>query len=414
MLSIRKAFAAKDIEALNSLYQSHPTIPELPQTEELGFIWRYIEIVKEWIIIIEKMRIAVSKKDKDRIMDLLAQGKVLRIQWDQDLFKLAMEILKKQSEISYYKEKARETKSIGLIVIAIQKAEQYNPADPDIPELEQLKTSIREIIEECLVALNVLEKPQMEAILNKAKGLEITNDLIDTLQMLLYEMDDDSFEELQFKVALKLGDKKLLLKRTILKKQREVMNIPNAAEVFAIQKCPIMQDPATWSRKSFLSDLFSREDRLKTFFYWTKERIHKPMSKISDKKQVEECVEIFKNILCYMGDKEHKTPTSCAQSIIHSGIHNAILRDEIFLQIMKQLTNNPNPLSAQKGWILLGYCLRAFSPVVTQNYIDYFIRASAAHPEQLLILMYTKILFEPTNFMQLNEIRAMLSYEIRS
>ncbi len=414
LLDLRRAYVARDAEGVDKIMQARPAEVEgLKGNEEVGLMRKFVDITRECRVLIEKMRAAIVAKNRDRIMDLLAQGKVLRIQWDPELFKQAMDTLKKQSEIAYYKEKARETKSIGLIQLAIQKAEENNPADPDIKELQQLKNSIKEVVEECLVALNVLERSQMEAVLNKAKALEISNDLIDTLQMLLYEMDDDSFEELQFKVALKLDDKKLFLKRMILKKKREVMNVPKAEEVFSMERCPILQDVETWARKSFLSDLFGVEERRKTFLVWTNKRIHKPLSKISDKKQQEEAVEIFKNILCFMGDMEHKAPVSCAQSIIHSGIHNALIRDEIYLQLMKQLRGNPSEASVSRGWILTAYCLKSFAPAVTQNQVDYFIRSKAKCPEQLLMIMYTKILFEQNNFMQLNEIRTMLAYSMR-
>jgi len=410
LLLMRKAYVTKKIEELSDLLKKNQSFPDLPETDELENMRKFVEIQEDINELIKKMKQAILKKSKDLIMDLLAQGKLLKIQWDPELFKQAMEIIKRQSEIVYYKEKARTTKTIGLINLAIEKAEQYDPNDPDIPELHKLSNSVKDINEECLVALNVLEKPQMEEVLNKAKSLEITNDLIDTLQMLLYDMDDYSFEELQFKVALKLGDKKLLLKRLMLKKKREIFESPNAAIMFSFEKIPILQDPIEWSKKSFLSDMFGSEERKDSFLKWTQKKIHKPLSKITDKKLVEESCEIFKNIMCVMGDMEHKAPINCAQSIIHSGIHNGMLRDEIYLQIMKQLINNPKPDSVDKGWMLMAYCLRAFAPVATQNYVDYFIRSKAKHPEQLLVALYNKVMFEQANFMQLNEIRAMLAY----
>jgi len=71
---------------------------------------------------------------------------------------------------------------------------------------------------------------------------------------------------------------------------------------------------------------------------------------------------IHKSVLGYMGDKTMSFPATLAQDILQKGLEIPELVDEIYMQTMKQLTNNPKPESIARGWQLMCMCVGTFPP----------------------------------------------------
>lgn len=62
------------------------------------------------------------------------------------------------------------------------------------------------------------------------------------------------------------------------------------------------------------------------------------------------------------GDIKPDNEVQVIQSIIGSGINREELRDEIFVQCMRQATNNPNTESTERVWLLICLAIVAFQP----------------------------------------------------
>lgn len=76
---------------------------------------------------------------------------------------------------------------------------------------------------------------------------------------------------------------------------------------------------------------------------------------------------MFKNLCKYMTGESAKSDNEIRiiQSIIRHGIEKLELRDEIYIQLVRQLTNNPHSDYSLRLWILLGLVSAAFPPSKT-------------------------------------------------
>ncbi|XP_076666886.1 unconventional myosin 81F isoform X2 [Andrena cerasifolii] len=89
---------------------------------------------------------------------------------------------------------------------------------------------------------------------------------------------------------------------------------------------------------------------------------------------------VFRDLCKYLrGEMKLDQEIATIQSIIGYGIEREELRDEIFVQCMRQATNNPNPEWAERVWLLLCLAIVAFQPSkLLYKYFVSFLRKNLA------------------------------------
>lgn len=135
---------------------------------------------------------------------------------------------------------------------------------------------------------------------------------------------------------------------------------------------------------------------------WQKAPLTSPLLTLN-RSLKQNAVKIFKVIQHIMGERERDRPagipvhngSTCSlpssgslslleeeRWLISEGLTHGELRDEIYCQLMKQLTGNPNPEGVFKGWQILCVLLTAFPPSKNfETYLRSFMLQHTSHSE---------------------------------
>ncbi|OWR51390.1 hypothetical protein KGM_207563B, partial [Danaus plexippus plexippus] len=130
---------------------------------------------------------------------------------------------------------------------------------------------------------------------------------------------------------------------------------------------------------NFNKGIFRRKASVRDMLSWTSSSISAPMVGAEwDKTHKKAAIDLFRLVQIYMGDRKARpgmTLNSVAQDILHATFTNEKLRDELYVQLCRQTTENPLRDSLLRGWELLAVCLAfvppspAFQPALT-NYVN--------------------------------------------
>ncbi|XP_062935962.1 rho GTPase-activating protein 39 isoform X2 [Cynocephalus volans] len=147
---------------------------------------------------------------------------------------------------------------------------------------------------------------------------------------------------------------------------------------FTLRKPSSETDIENWASKHFnkhTQGLFRRKVSIANMLAWSSESIKKPMIVTSDRHVKKEACEIFKLIQMYMGDRRAKAdPLHVALEIATKGWSVQGLRDELYIQLCRQTTENFRLESLARGWELMAICLAFFPPTPKfHSYLEGYI-----------------------------------------
>lgn len=273
-------------------------------------------------------------------------------------------------------------------VCAIIEREQY---ETDKCKLAlRMRDRIKLINRESEKAVVTLDTNHMEACLFAATELDFTNDYIDYFRWMFDSLGKDSekFVQEQMRQAVKMNDSRRQLRLNIKLKD---LVFDKLGQAFTISNCPILKECEDWAAEKLLG----REKSRQNMMLWTNGEIHSHLTTM-DKKYKKEGKELFKQIQIYMTDRENRNKSQDEEGleVVCMGHDRKEFRDEIYCQLIKQLTNNPGSVSNNRGWNLLNICLYVFPPSrELENYLEVFIRNQPRERKERSMVALQSILY---------------------
>jgi len=163
--------------------------------------------------------------------------------------------------------------------------------------------------------------------------------------------DDENVARLKLKEATDANEKKDA--RKLIEDEEKEANEEDFAFLFAKHR-------HGWLARTFRTGKVLDNQKIMKF---KKSLIKKALLK-QNRHLDDAAVQAFKNVMSYMGDrKSSKAPMEHAIKLLRNVMASpAGLRDEVFLQLCKQTTDNPRDSSTLLGWELITFCLACFPP----------------------------------------------------
>ena len=262
-------------------------------------------------------------------------------------------------------EKVRE----DLLIEAVKMCDDLFYDNADVQRVRTLRDLVIELNEESRKALWVLDKERMKAVLARANEIRLATIHLEYIQHLL-DLGPMDWLKFEIKKAKELGDENRKIRLSIEMKD---LTLTQFANIFGLNTLKNMRSSENYASQKLLS--MDRKKLAQGMMSYSKTPAHTSLIDFSQlvhetdtqghklvQQLIKDSTRTFKNIMGFMGDKKYPDPISLVQETIQMCLDQPMLRSEVYLQTIKQITGHPIAGNKKRGFELLAVWCWQFPP----------------------------------------------------
>ena len=314
--------------------------------------------------VLERLQQSIAAHDQNELAYALEQAQ--RLGMDHQEVHDGTALLERIVHARQLMQAALQAVDQKMLEEAVLYCQEFNYEQEEVPQTQQLLAEVCRLKKELATGLHYMEKPIIEKAMEESENIRLEWDQMDEARSVL-ALPDEKFLQRQLKTANQLHDPARAIRIMI---QMKEMFFVSHGKLFTFQTYGNLRPPDVFAKAALLGRDKLRDNMLK----WVKQPIPTSLTFLPPLFTKQAC-KLFKNILGYMGDRSMSYPDQLAQDLLAQGLQTPEVRDEVYCQIIKQLEQNPNPSSRQKGWKLMEFCLQTFAPGDDfANYLEMYLR----------------------------------------
>jgi hypothetical protein len=257
------------------------------------------------------------------------------------------------------------------LVFAVQYSESFDYEKPNVARCRELRDLVLQLQSDIDYALDMLEEEPMREAVTRADAIQYQHASVGQLKTWLFHTSEEKFTQEQLKVSVRLGDEPRRIRCTIKLKD---LVFAKMGSMFDLDSYPRLRSPQDWADRKLLT--LNREKLAASCRSFTRDAIHTSLTEHEeDPARSDKARKSFKSVCGIMGDRNYGAVGVLTQELLSQCLADPWMRDEVYCQIIKQLTNNPGAESARRGWGLLASCLETFPPQAEfENYLGWWLK----------------------------------------
>lgn len=257
---------------------------------------------------------------------------------------------------------------VAPLANAVAAAETISPPLPELAQYRsalQLYQSHAKAGSDLAIAFAARNRLQLKAAMELAENLDMQIEIMASARELLRDLEIE-YREQKASGAIEEEPVEYDEAEEARKKRQEVAKQAR----YDIKNYPHLR-----SADDFAKGVIYNKAKVKEqFLTFQSSVIPKSLLDMNNSANNKLAMQMHKDLLGYMGDKKIQYPAMLAQDILRKGWEYKPIRDEIYVQIIKQLTGNPKPESVAKGWQVMCMCVGTFPPSHDfENYLLHYI-----------------------------------------